>query len=254
MPRDPEKLQAWRIEHREQMNANTRASNARHPDKVRARNKAYKAAHRDELNAKRRQHHTENREHENNVSRAWKQAHPEEVAVYAETHKEESNARQRRYYVNNQEKVLQRAKEYREEHREEINAASREAHPIKADKRNASSKAWRESHPAHVKKYQRQYRTTHLDEHKTYENTRRSRKANAPINDLTPAQWVMIKEHYKHCCVYCGKKFQRLTQDHIVPLSKGGSHTLSNVVPACKSCNSKKGNRAPLSPVQPLLL
>lgn len=44
------------------------------------------------------------------------------------------------------------------------------------------------------------------------------------------------------------------TTAHLVPLAKGGTHTFSNVVPACQSCNSKKGTGAPLVPVQPLLL
>ena len=36
---------------------------------------------------------------------------------------------------------------------------------------------------------------------------------------------------------------ERLTQDHVIPLSKGGQHIKENIVPACPSCNSKKGNR-----------
>jgi 5-methylcytosine-specific restriction endonuclease McrA len=83
---------------------------------------------------------------------------------------------------------------------------------------------------------------------------RRARKANAPINDFTATDWQEMKAHYGYRCVYCGKKFQRLTQDHIIPLSAGGSHTKSNIVPACRSCNSKKGVGAVLTPIQPLLI
>lgn len=87
-----------------------------------------------------------------------------------------------------------------------------------------------------------------------YARNRRESIENAPINDLTPEQWAMIVNHYGHRCVYCGRKMKRLSQDHIIPLSQGGSHTLSNVVPACRSCNSKKHAGPPLVPVQPLLL
>jgi 5-methylcytosine-specific restriction endonuclease McrA len=34
-----------------------------------------------------------------------------------------------------------------------------------------------------------------------------------------------------------------LTIDHVIPRSKGGTHTWDNVVIACATCNSKKGDR-----------
>jgi len=83
---------------------------------------------------------------------------------------------------------------------------------------------------------------------------RKARIRGALQNDLTAAQWNAIKEHYGHRCVYCGRKMQRLTQDHLTPVSQGGAHTLSNVVPACQSCNAKKHAGPVLIPVQPLLL
>lgn len=41
-------------------------------------------------------------------------------------------------------------------------------------------------------------------------------------------------------CVYCGET-SSLTIDHVFPKSLGGSHDPSNLVPACRSCNSSKG-------------
>jgi 5-methylcytosine-specific restriction endonuclease McrA len=45
-----------------------------------------------------------------------------------------------------------------------------------------------------------------------------------------------------HTCQYCGST-QRLTIDHIIPRSKGGTHTWDNVVAACERCNSAKSDR-----------
>jgi 5-methylcytosine-specific restriction endonuclease McrA len=60
---------------------------------------------------------------------------------------------------------------------------------------------------------------------------------------LTRVQWLTIKEAWQHRCAYCNQESQRLEMDHAIPLSKGGDHTMSNIVPACRACNAKKGNR-----------
>mgnify|MGYP002623183857 CR=1 FL=1 len=58
-----------------------------------------------------------------------------------------------------------------------------------------------------------------------------------------------------HLCIYCGGQFQEkmLTRDHVLPISKGGKDKWSNVVTACKHCNTKKGNKTPEQANMPLL-
>ena len=58
---------------------------------------------------------------------------------------------------------------------------------------------------------------------------------------LKPKQWLAKVKEYDNHCAYCGMQDGKLTQDHIIPLSKGGHHTLANVVPACWPCNRLKG-------------
>lgn len=50
-----------------------------------------------------------------------------------------------------------------------------------------------------------------------------------------------------HMCMYCGRELPEhlLTRDHLLPLSRGGTHSWKNVVTACKSCNHAKGARTP---------
>ena len=43
-------------------------------------------------------------------------------------------------------------------------------------------------------------------------------------------------------CQYCGATAENL--DHVIPKSRGGTHTWDNVVAACRRCNSKKENRS----------
>jgi len=46
-------------------------------------------------------------------------------------------------------------------------------------------------------------------------------------------------------CAYCFKR-RRLTVDHCDPISRGGTNDPSNLVMACRSCNSAKGALTPL--------
>jgi 5-methylcytosine-specific restriction endonuclease McrA len=48
-----------------------------------------------------------------------------------------------------------------------------------------------------------------------------------------------------HRCQYCGSQSDRLSIDHVLPRSRGGSHSWDNVTTACLRCNVHKGNRTP---------
>jgi 5-methylcytosine-specific restriction endonuclease McrA len=52
----------------------------------------------------------------------------------------------------------------------------------------------------------------------------------------------------KGICYYCGRSVdpRELTMDHIVPLTRGGTSTKGNLVPACKDCNNKKKYLLPI--------
>lgn len=73
-------------------------------------------------------------------------------------------------------------------------------------------------------------------------DARRDRVAKA-VNDLTAEQWNAIIESQSGRCAICGTAFGLLhepTRDHIIPVSKGGGLTASNVMALCRPCNSSK--------------
>jgi 5-methylcytosine-specific restriction endonuclease McrA len=59
----------------------------------------------------------------------------------------------------------------------------------------------------------------------------------------------------RQVCAYCGGHFSEgeLTVEHILPVSRGGRHEWTNVVTACRSCNTRKGNRRPEEAHMPLV-
>ena len=182
---------------------------------------------------------------------------------------EARRAYRQQHYAANRAKILEKARLYRLENLEKI--SERDRVYFKTHKREICTRVqiYYQEHRQERLSYAREYATEHGDKIRAYlityktqhpeyirlkSSRRRALEANAPISDLTAQDWQDIKEHYGHRCVYCGKKPQRLTMDHITPLVNGGSHTKSNIVPACKNCNSKKGRGKPLCQVQPLLL
>ena len=152
----------------------------------------------------------------------------EKKASYRRTHAAELCEKAKAYRINNLAKVKATKARYAKEHSQEI---------------VAKVYAWNQANPErfHVKQVLATQR-------------RRARKKNALVNDFTKTQWEEMKDQYGHRCVYCHKKCQRLTMDHITPLTKGGNHTRANIVPACHTCNVRKNAQAPPSPVQPMLL
>jgi 5-methylcytosine-specific restriction endonuclease McrA len=48
-------------------------------------------------------------------------------------------------------------------------------------------------------------------------------------------------------CMYCGGEFgaDNLSRDHILPVSRDGTDSWTNVVTACKRCNHRKANNTP---------
>ena len=51
----------------------------------------------------------------------------------------------------------------------------------------------------------------------------------------------------RHMCAYCGdvQDGRRLQAEHIVPESRGGAYSWTNLVSACAGCNARKGARLP---------
>ena len=71
--------------------------------------------------------------------------------------------------------------------------------------------------------------------------SRHKRKRDAE-GSHTLGEWELMKKQYGFTCPSCGKKEPeiKLTEDHIIPLDRGGSDYIENIQPLCRSCNSKK--------------
>ncbi|MEM7563631.1 MAG: HNH endonuclease [Pseudomonadota bacterium] len=72
--------------------------------------------------------------------------------------------------------------------------------------------------------------------------------ASVKLSNFTPAlvnSYLFRRD--QNLCLYCGGEFtvENLSRDHILPVSRDGTDTWTNVVTACKRCNHRKANRTP---------
>lgn len=73
------------------------------------------------------------------------------------------------------------------------------------------------------------------------QNRRRVRLEGQSL-DVSETEWRDCLEEHDHRCAYCLHRVS-LTMDHVIPVSAGGRNEISNIVPACQPCNSRKGNK-----------
>jgi 5-methylcytosine-specific restriction endonuclease McrA len=146
-------------------------------------------------------------------------------AKWAKDHPEKFDLIQRRYRSKPEVKVLiaERNKTWATQNR---------------DKTREYARQWQDQNRELYHEIQKRWRA----ENQTYWRIR-DKSLRSTQSDFTLDQWLEVLEEFGHCCAYCLRHDVKLTMDHVISIAKGGTHTRDNIVPACKSCNSRKKDR-----------
>src|SRR5207237_14405 len=146
----------------------------------------------------------------------------------------------------------------RNEQRSAGSAASAQAAPSLHERRNAEKargamRRWRQRHPDQHAAEGRAYYARNkkrLDLRNSAYNRAnpevvrakwqnyRARRA-AAQGSFTAKQWLELVAQYHRRCAYCGEQ-AILVVEHRVPLSRGGTNSINNILPACRPCNYRK--------------
>jgi 5-methylcytosine-specific restriction endonuclease McrA len=148
------------------------------------------------------------------------------------------------------------AKKYYEKNKEKMQKKNRDYAKADPVANNERSKKWAEKNPEKMKsiRSKQYYKNPQLrvqqtaewqkanpDMHQANMNQKRARDLGVK-GKVTAEEWTAIKNKYGNICLCCKKPSseRKLTVDHVIPISKGGTHTADNIQPLCHSCNSRK--------------
>jgi 5-methylcytosine-specific restriction endonuclease McrA len=167
---------------------------------------------------------------------------------------------QRKYVEENNAQINERRREYNAERRDHFNEYRREHYRKNPEPKNAYDRKYRQENATKIKAYIREYKRTneayqekkresyreymrlHPEKSAEYFHNRRAREQQA-TGSFTSREWKKLCKHYNYTCLHCGKREPeiKLTVDHVIPLSVGGTNSIDNIQPLCQSCNSSKG-------------
>jgi 5-methylcytosine-specific restriction endonuclease McrA len=119
---------------------------------------------------------------------------------------------------------------------------------------NLANKHWRENNRKKHLEYLRQWHSENREQSRESNRQwgkrnkelkrlkdarRRATIKNNGVFSILPKEWHRL---YSSPCLVCGSR-NGVAADHVMPLSRGGRHSIGNLQPLCKPCNSSKKDR-----------
>jgi hypothetical protein len=175
------------------------------------------------------------------------------VRLYRAANPEASRDCDRRRRALNPEKHRQSSRRRRALNPEKHRQSSRRWAEANPEKIRENNRAWRDRNTEKCREWARRWNNENREKVRAYVRNRKAIKRAGDACALVP----LVAEHrrkrfalFSNRCAFCGVDakhprnhgLEKLTEEHVLALSKGGIHESANIIPACKSCNCSKHN------------
>lgn len=186
-----------------------------------AESRSYYLRHKAEIAAKQKRYYEENR--------------PKAIArvkAYADQHRETIGAYHKEWRSQNQARIVELRRTYSAKHREKLREKSRLRHHANKKKANARRMDYHRAHPECLR---------------NSSSKRRAIIKGCAVDPTGIKEWMRKVRSWPFTrCHWCGTKVKgkAIHFDHVIALSIGGDHSISNLCASCQTCNRSKSARA----------
>ncbi len=168
--------------------------------------------------------------------KAYRESHQEQKQAYEKQRQPQKTERMRLYRQTEKNKAYRKQWQirYNQEHREERKERDKQYHELHKEEVNIRRRQFRKDHPEVL---------TGID--RAHKHKRKALKR-ASKGNYTPQQLQEQYQRQKGKCYYCKTKVGKVWHaDHVIPLNRGGSNDIHNIVVACPDCNMHKHDKLP---------
>lgn len=188
-----------------------------------------------------------NRERRAEYNRQWADQNPGRLEEWRAAHKEQKRSYDKAYREINRAKRSEQIAAWVAENPERVKQTRRAWRQRKREDIRDYCRLWHAQHPEASLQYQRRYLRTEAGKACAVRSAAK-RRANLlkAGNTITTSELKFLKAFSSKTCAYCLQVNNKLELEHCTPLSRGGEHSLDNLVYACRSCNRKKHSKTVL--------
>ena len=211
----------------------------KHQDRYLKEKKIYREENRDKLNKQSLELYHKNKE-------KYQKARDS----YCENNKEKINEYHKEYYLENKVRLNIINSEYYKNNKEKMNSIGKKYYTENKEHLRKINKEYVKNNKESIKKYKKKW-SSGIDGKLSKKVSNHIRNSKIRItNDKTitkkSLENLLLKQNNK--CKYCNIDLDFNTAfevhlDHVIPISKGGHHSINNIVFSCKSCNLKKHDK-----------